>query len=83
MDVISARHNTISCFLHPDNLTTVELMPKHLASFNHVPRALVRLRSGKASIRDWHALVQVGGSLVDLGLALYYLIVLGPLPAAS
>ena len=66
MDIISARHDTISCFLHPDNLTTVELMPRHLGSFNHVPRALARLRSGKAGIRDWHALVQVGDLLVHL-----------------
>ena len=59
-DTISTRHNTLACFLSPDNLTTVELMLGHLASFSRVPRALARLRSGKAGIRDWHALVQVG-----------------------
>ena len=64
MDVISTRHITLVCCLSSNNLTTVELMPRHFASFNHVPRALARLRSGKASIRDWHALVQVGSRLV-------------------
>jgi len=64
MDEISIRHDTLSCFLDPENLTTVELMPRHLASFNHVPRALARLRLGKAGIRDWHALVQVRSLLV-------------------
>jgi DNA mismatch repair ATPase MutS len=83
MDVITARHNTISCFLHPDNLAALELMPRHLASFNHVPRALARLRSGKGGIRDWHALVQAGDLHMHSLLSLYGPVVLGSLPAAS
>lgn len=57
--VIAARHDAITCFVHPENHSSVAAMHVHLKGIKNVPRTLTALRSGKAKLWDWQAIVKV------------------------
>jgi len=57
--VITARHDAIECFLHPENLVPASALQTHLKGIKNIPRILGLLKSGKASVSDWQGLVKV------------------------
>lgn len=62
IEVITARHDALSCFLSADNLAAVDAMQTHLKGIKNVPRRLATLRSGKGGIQEWTSLVKVSES---------------------
>lgn len=57
--VINSRHDAVACFLRPENVTTVKTLNGHLKGIKNVPRMLGVLRSGKAKVAEWQALLKV------------------------
>ncbi|TBU56560.1 hypothetical protein BD310DRAFT_960111 [Dichomitus squalens] len=58
LEVINARHDAVECFLRPENITTRNAMQGHLNGTKNVPRILGAIRTGKAKVSDWQALVK-------------------------
>lgn len=56
--VITARHDAIECFLHPENLAPASALQTHLKGIKNIPRILGLLQSGKAGVSDWQGLVK-------------------------
>ncbi|KAG1772449.1 DNA mismatch repair protein MutS [Suillus occidentalis] len=56
--VITARHDAIECFLHPENLAPASALQTHLKGIKNIPRILGLLQSGKAGVGDWQGLVK-------------------------
>jgi DNA mismatch repair protein MSH5 len=57
--VINSRHDAIACFLHPDNISTADLLHQYLAKIKNVPRILSAMKSGKSNVKDWQGLLVV------------------------
>ncbi|KAM5533149.1 hypothetical protein V8D89_013197 [Ganoderma adspersum] len=58
LEVINARHDAVACFLRPDNTSTKNAMQGHLNGTKNVPRIFGVIRTGKAKVSDWQALVK-------------------------
>ncbi|PIL22345.1 hypothetical protein GSI_15033 [Ganoderma sinense ZZ0214-1] len=58
LEVINARHDAVACFLRPDNTSTKNAMQGHLNGTKNVPRVFGAIRTGKAKVSDWQALVK-------------------------
>ncbi|KAH7915490.1 DNA mismatch repair protein MutS [Hygrophoropsis aurantiaca] len=58
LQVISARHDAIECFIHPENMASTNALHTHLKGIKNVPRTLSQLRSGKAGVTEWQGLVK-------------------------
>lgn len=56
---INARHDAVTCFVRPENLTISNSMHSHLYGIKNVPRIVQLMRSGKAKVYDWQGLVKV------------------------
>ena len=61
--VINARHEAVSCFVNPENVSIVSSMQTHLKGIKNVPKILAIMRTGKAQVADWQGLVTVRGYL--------------------
>lgn len=59
MDVITARHDAVACFMRSDNMSAVSSMHVHLRGIKNVPKILTTVKSGKAKVSDWQGLVKV------------------------
>lgn len=59
LEVINARHDAVACFLRPDNTSTKNAMQGHLNGTKNVPRIFEAIRTGKAKVSEWQALVKV------------------------
>ena len=59
LDVINARHDAIECLLRPENISTRNSLQGHLNGTKNIPRILGAIRTGKAKVSDWQALVKV------------------------
>lgn len=59
IQTITARHDAVECFLHPENISTADDLHQHLAKIKNVPRILNTMKSGKAKIKDWQGLFVV------------------------
>jgi len=57
--VINARQDAVECFLHVENLATADIMQDHLRGVKNMPRTLRIMKSGRAKVSDWQALVKV------------------------
>lgn len=57
--VISARHDAVSCFIHPENMGAVNAMHVHLKGIKNVPKILAAMKNCKAKVWDWQGLVKV------------------------
>ncbi|KAG9034813.1 MutS protein msh5 [Tulasnella sp. JGI-2019a] len=58
MDIITSRHDALSCFLAADNLVAVDAMQAHLRGIKNIPRTLGTLRSGRGGLKEWTSLVK-------------------------
>jgi DNA mismatch repair protein MSH5 len=58
--VIQERHDAITCFLLPENMTASDYLHSQLKGTRNIPRVLARLKAGKAKSNEWQALVKVG-----------------------
>ena len=56
---ITARHDAVECFMRPENIVTADAMRSNLKGLKNIPRMLNLLRSGRATIIEWQALVKV------------------------
>lgn len=59
LDVIRQRHDTVACFILPENLTAVNSLNGHLKGIKNVPRMLGILKAGRGKATDWQGLVKV------------------------
>ena len=59
LEVINARHDAVACFLRSDNVSIKNAMQGHLNGTKNVPRIFGAIRTGKAKVSDWQALVKV------------------------
>lgn len=57
--VINTRHDTIACFIRPENIGAANAMQTHLKGIKNVPKILGTMRTGKAQVADWQGLVKV------------------------
>ncbi|KAI1793251.1 muts domain V-domain-containing protein [Ganoderma leucocontextum] len=58
LQVINARHDAVACFLRPENASTKNALQGHLNGTKNVPRILGAIRTGKAKVSHWQALVK-------------------------
>ncbi|KAI0031053.1 DNA mismatch repair protein MutS [Vararia minispora EC-137] len=58
INVITNRHEAVSCFIRPENIEVAAAMHNHLKGIKNMPRILVSIRAGKASLSDWQGLVK-------------------------
>ena len=65
LEVIGARHDAVACLFCPENITTNNTLQAHLNGIKNVPRILAAIRTGKAKVSDWQALVKV--RRIDVG----------------
>ena len=63
LPVIAARHVAVACFVNADNMTTADDVQGHLSGIKNMPRILRMLKSGKAKVKDWQGVVEVGPRL--------------------
>ncbi|CAL1712854.1 unnamed protein product [Somion occarium] len=56
--VITARHDAVACFMHPDNLTLATTMHNHLQGIKNIPKTMKALKVGKAKLSDWQSVVK-------------------------
>ena len=59
LEVINARHDAVACFLCPENTSTKTALQGHLSGTKNVPKIFGAIRTGKAKVSDWQALVKV------------------------
>ncbi|KAG8888308.1 MutS protein msh5 [Tulasnella sp. 332] len=58
LEVITSRHDALSCFLSADNQAAVDAMQTHLKGIKNIPRALATLRGGRGGLKEWTSLVK-------------------------
>lgn len=58
--VIESRHNAVACLIRPENLTIANSMHNYLNGVKNVPRTIEVMKSGKAKLTDWRAVMNVG-----------------------
>ncbi|TFK28044.1 hypothetical protein FA15DRAFT_107923 [Coprinopsis marcescibilis] len=58
VSVISTRHDTVACFMRPENISTANLMHNHLKGIKNMPKVQKALRSGRAQLADWQGFVK-------------------------
>jgi hypothetical protein len=59
LSTIKSRHDAVACFVHPENITTADLLHQHLAKIRNVPRILTTMKTGRHKVKDWQGLVVV------------------------
>ena len=57
--IIESRHDAVACFMRPENLTIANSMHNHLHGIKNVPKTVETIKSGKAKILDWQAIMKV------------------------
>lgn len=67
LPVITARHAAVACLVDPDNMTTADDIQGHLSGIRNTPRILKMLKSGRAKVKDWQGVVEVGTNPATLG----------------
>ena len=60
LETIAARHDAVTCFMRPDNLSIANSMHNHLNGMKNVPKMMNVLKAGKAKLSDWQGVVKVG-----------------------
>ncbi|KAL0069824.1 hypothetical protein AAF712_003094 [Marasmius tenuissimus] len=58
--VINARHDAVTCFMKPENISTANTLKNHLKGLKNILRMLTLLRSGRARLSEWQGLIKVG-----------------------
>ncbi|KAF8158095.1 hypothetical protein B0H34DRAFT_749503 [Crassisporium funariophilum] len=58
LSVIKSRQDAIECFLHPENLTTANVMHNHLKGMKNLPRIMGVMGAGRAKLSDWQGIVK-------------------------
>ncbi|KAF8631397.1 hypothetical protein AX15_002405 [Amanita polypyramis BW_CC] len=55
---IKARHDAVECFMRPENQVSAGAVHAHLKGIKNMPRILATMKSGRAKLSDWQALVK-------------------------
>ncbi|KAK2465358.1 hypothetical protein APHAL10511_002712 [Amanita phalloides] len=58
LTVIKERHDAVECFMRPDNQVPASVIHAHLKGVKNMPRILSTMKSGRAKLPDWQALVK-------------------------
>ncbi|KAI0789758.1 DNA mismatch repair protein MutS [Abortiporus biennis] len=58
LDVIKGRHDAVSCFTRPENISVAQRMHGHLNGIKNVPRIIGVMKSGKGRLADWQGIVK-------------------------
>lgn len=59
LPVIGERHDAVECFTRPENQVPCNTIHAHLKGVKNLPRILSIMKSGRAKLSDWQALVKV------------------------
>lgn len=59
LSTIKSRHDAVTCFVHPENIATADLLHQHLTKIRNVPRILAIMKTGRHKVKDWQGLVVV------------------------
>ncbi|KAJ8080499.1 hypothetical protein PM082_017332 [Marasmius tenuissimus] len=58
LTVINARHDAVTCFMKPENISTANTLKNHFKGLKNIPRMLTLLRSGRARLSEWQGLIK-------------------------
>ncbi|KAF8349474.1 DNA mismatch repair protein MutS [Amanita rubescens] len=58
LPVIKERHDAVECFTRPENQVPSNSIHAHLKGVKNLPRILSTMKSGRAKLSDWQALVK-------------------------
>jgi len=59
LPLIKERHDAVECFTKPENQVPSDTIHAHLKGVKNLPRILSTMKSGRAKLSDWQALVKV------------------------
>ncbi|TCD61354.1 MutS protein msh5 [Steccherinum ochraceum] len=58
LSVINGRHDVVACLNRPDNIITANSLHDQLHGIRNVPRTVEAMKSGKAKVSDWQAIMK-------------------------